>query len=310
MVSTRVQPDRNDPAVAGVVFPEHALRDMARWAQQRPHAPALLHKVHGRWRVFHWSDAAQAVMDLRLALELQGLGPQARLVVSGALEPRLLLLALAAHVAGATVFAIDRHAQGAALQALLKAAAPTHAFVQERKTLSAWLESGHASAVPVLLYSAQSVAHDSGSWHILPLTQLAGPITGSATSRLRGQAVLWVDEGTEWVEGLEQTLAAWLQSGATLTAPEVSAAATRDRQEVQPQRLLMSSARQQRLQAELHARLAPPGSWQGWLGKRAVRQGGGVLFAWLRHRIARLHGLPAQQLADGAVIPATGEALV
>lgn len=96
----------------GVAFPGDTLSSAERWAQQRPHAPALLHKQHGRWGIHRWSDVAQTLAHLRDALIRQGVMPQARLAVSGALEPKLALLALAAHGTGATVLTIDRHAQG------------------------------------------------------------------------------------------------------------------------------------------------------------------------------------------------------
>lgn len=283
----------------GVVLPPAALRAVERWAQQKPQALALLHKQHGRWGAYRWSDVARTVAQLRDALARRGLGPGSRLAVSGALEPRLILLVLAAHGAGATVVAIDRHAQGTALQERLRAAAPTHAFVQERKTISEWIDSGHVNAAPVPLYSAQSVAHDSGSWHIAPLAELAGPASAPAVAgrqaKVRGHAALWVDEGTEWHQGLEQVLADWLHSGTAMAAPESSASSTRDRREIQPWRLLVSVARRQQLQAELQARLPLPGSWRRRLTERAAARPGGLLARWLLGRISRLHGLPVRQ---------------
>lgn len=310
MVLTATAPTDSSPALpAGVIFPADALARVTHWVRQKPNAPALLHKQHGRWGAWCWSDVAQAIAQRRDALAQQGLGTQARLALSGALEPQLVLLALAAHGAGATVIAIDRHAQGVALRELLHAAKPTHAFVQDRKTISAWIGSGHANAALVPLYSAQPVAHDSGSWHIVPLTNLLGtapkPTATGKHSSLHQHPILWVDEGTEWAGGLEQTLAAWLEHGATLAAPEVSAAATRDRHEIQPQRILASAARQQQLQAQLRTRLASPGSWQRRLSDHAARQPDGLLSAWLLRRITRLHGLPAQPKAHGTTTKAT-----
>ncbi|MFT4191569.1 MAG: AMP-binding protein [Comamonas sp.] len=306
------------PGAGAVAFASDTQDRLAHWAAQRPEALALLHKQHGEWGAWRWRDVVQAVAQRRAALAGHGLGPGARLAVSGALEPQLIVLALAAHAAGAEVVVIDRHAQGAALRAALQAAAPTLAFVQSRQTLSAWIDSGatHAHTVPVPLIAAQPARHASAAWQVLPLADLLatdapGPAPVAAPARprprlhslrraLRGQAVLWVDEGTEWAGGLEQVLADWLRGGQPLAAPESSAAAARDRREIQPARLLASAARRQRLAEEHGARLAPPGSLARWLSDRASDAGGGWLSAWLRRRIARLEGLP-DQLQPGAV---------
>lgn len=288
-----------ETSLHGPALRADALLHVERWARERPQAAALLHKRQGRWGLYRWSDVARTLAHLGGALARQGVGPRARMAVSGALEPQLLLLALAAQGAGATVLPIGRHARGAELRALLQAAAPTHAFVQERGTISAWLDSGHAPAAPVPLYSPQPVVHAPGDWRIVPLALLTddapapAPAGAAAPHSLRGQAVLWVDEGTEWAGGLEQVLAQWLQAGAALAAPETSASSARDRREVPAQRALASAQRGRQLQAELEARLPPRGSWtRGLIDRAGSGRGGGPLSAWLLRRIERLHGLP------------------
>jgi hypothetical protein len=294
---------RSDHFSQGVLFPAATLAAVERWSRQRPLAPALLHKLHGRWGLYRWDDVARELAHLRDALIRESVGPQSRLAVCGALEPRLILLALAAHATGATVLTIDRHARGADLRALLLAAAPTHAFVQDRQIISAWIDSGHRNADLVPLYSTQSVRHDSGSWHILPLADLLGNvpefIAVNKRMNVRGQPGLWTDEGTEWTEGLEVVLAEWLQTGATLVAPEVSAASVRDRQEVRFQRVVASAARRQQWRTELNARLAPTGSWTRWLIDWAGYRPGRFWSTWLLHRIDRLHGLPESVRRQG-----------
>lgn len=312
-------PEQAPPASA-VRLPADAAQRIAHWADSRAQALALLHKQQGRWGALRWRDVPLTLDGWRLGLVRLGVGPGARLAVSGALEPGLILLALAAQAAGATVAVIDRHAQGPALGALLRAAAPTHAFVQDRKAVSAWLASGHANGHPVPLIAVQPVAHDDASWRIVPLAALRGgdgdgddgggpvaaargPRAAGLRRRLRGQELLWVDEGTEWAGGLEQVLAAWLAGGAALAAPEVSASAARDRHELQPGRLLASPARLRQVQDELRARLAPPGHWQRRLVERAAARPGRAWAQWLLRRVARLHGVPAafvrQEALDG-----------
>lgn len=304
--------------LAAVAFPADALARLQHWAQQCPDALALVHKQQGVWGAWRWRDLALRIAQLQPALSAHGLSPDARLAVSGAFEPQLIVLALAAHAAGAAVIPIDRDAQGEALQHWLWAAAPTHAFVQERKTISAWQSSGYAAAQPITLFAGQSVptaTQDSGPWHIVPWADLQSPTLNDpndtrtqpqsqrAAAPPRARTALWVDEGTEWTGGLDQVLEAWLADGHALAAPEVSASATRDRYEIQPQRILASPARQQRLQWELQARLAPLHSLTRHLSDWAASGRGGALLAWLPRRIARLNGLPALGLAP---TPETG----
>ena len=280
----------------GVVLPPAALRAVERWAQQKPQALALLHKQHGRWGAYRWSDVARTVAQLRDALARRGLGPGA-----GWLSAERWSLGSscwsAAHGAGATVVAIDRHAQGTALQERLRAAAPTHAFVQERKTISEWIDSGHVNAAPVPLYSAQSVAHDSGSRHIAPLAELAGPASApavagrQAAARARG-AVGGRGHGMAPGPGAGTggLAAQRYRHGRAGEQRVLHAGPPRD----PALRLLVSVARRQQLQA-VQARLPLPGSWRRRLTERAAARPGGLLARWLLGRISRLHGLPVRQ---------------
>lgn len=291
-----------------VRFPADLDARIAHWARTRPQALALLHKQRGQWGALRWQDVPARLAQLRQGLELQRLSAASRLAASGALEPDLILIALAAHAAGAVVVSVDRYAHADVLRSALQAAAPTHAFVQDRKTLSAWLASGYSPAGPAPLYSPQSVAHDSGAWQLVPLDALADPAGGDTAvySRtglrraLRHRRVSWVEEGTEWSGGLEMVLEGWLENGDVLAAPEVGASSTRDRHEVQPDRLLVSPSHLAQLEAQLRERLAAPGSWSRGLTDRAAAKSkgsAGPFSRWLRGRIGSLNGLPHEGAA-------------
>lgn len=285
-----------EPSVIPVSFPANVFAHIGNWAQQRPLVPALVHKEHGSWGLYRWDDVARELAHLRVALIREKVGPLSRFVVSGAFEPKLILLALAAHSAGATVFTINRHSREDNLQALLQAAAPTHAFVQDRQTISLWLDSGHVNSAQVPLYSTQSVRRGSASWQIRPLADLLGSRQEFAginkCKRLAALAGLWVEEGSEWDDGLSAVLEAWLTSGATLIAPETTASAGRDRQETTFQNVVVSPARSQQWRNELDARRSAPGSWArrvlDWAGRHPENR----LAAMIRDRVQGLHGLP------------------
>jgi len=295
---------RPDVQALGASFSQDILKNVDSWAAQRPHAMALVHKQRGRWEAFRWHDLPTMLGRLRQGLARYGLGAGGRLVVSGAFEPELILLVLAAHVAGVRVIPVDRHAQGERLRKTLQAAATTHAFVQDRKTIASWLSSGYASDSPVTLFTSQPTGHQHASWRIVALHTVSHAIADGAQRpgivsdlhrNLHLQPVLWVDEGTEWHGGLEQVLKTWLESGMVLAAPEVAASSARDRHEIQPRHFVASAERRIQVQAELEERLPPPGSWQRELVGYAASA---PIARWLAGRISRLHGLPVDAVAS------------
>ncbi|CAN0620761.1 AMP-binding domain-containing protein [Burkholderia multivorans] len=293
-----------------VRFPADAHARIAHWADTRPQALALLHKQRGRWGALRWRDVPSRVDALRRGLETHGFGRRSRLAVCGALTPDLILIGLAAHRAGAEVVRIDREVHGGALRNALDAVAPSHAFVDDRKTVAAWFASGYAPAAPVTLYSAHRVARGGAAWNLVASSALAGPAggavsalaAGSLRGRLARHRILWVEEGTEWPDGLDAAVAAWLDAGAVLAAPEVGASSARDRHEIQPDRIVASRSRERELQASLQGWLPAEGTWQRGLTDRASARPDAPIARWLQSRVARLHGLP--RAADDDAAPA------
>ena len=293
---------------AAVLFPADAHARIAHWADTRPQALALLHKQRGRWGALRWRDVPSRVDALRRGLETHGFGRRSRLAVCGALTPDLILIGLAAHRAGAEVVRIDREAQRGALRNALEATAPSHAFVDDRRTVAAWFASGYAPAMPVTLYSAHRVARGGGAWNLVASGALADPdgdaasplAAGSLRGQLARHRVVWVEEGTEWPDGLDVAVAAWLDAGALLAAPEVGASSARDRHEIQPDRIVASRSRERALQSALQGRLPAAGSWRRGLADRASARPDAPIARWLLSRVARLHGLPRAAGDDAA----------
>ena len=102
--------------------------------------------------------------------------------------------------------------------------------------------------------------------------------------------VLWVDEGTEWREGLSHLLNRWLGRGEGLAFPETSESAARDRCEIAPTGLLLSAARVEALAGEIDARLAPSGTWRRRLCDWTLENPHQGLRRWLKGRVRRLLG--------------------
>ncbi|OLY75990.1 MULTISPECIES: AMP-binding protein [unclassified Pseudomonas] len=179
------------PAERVTVLPE-ALAQLRHWAQVTPLHSALRHKRDGQWYAWRWIDTLRDVERLADGLRQQGFTEQSRLALSGAFEPGLLLLALAAQVIGGQILTLADDLEPAALQQQVWRIRPTHAYIQ----------------------GLQPVA----------LVQQVGPVDTS--QRLcrwwqpSGKTELWSEESTHWQGGLATVLAQWLSSGQSLGFPQ------------------------------------------------------------------------------------------
>lgn len=262
------------PAVADttqwLVDAPKALEQLRHWAQVSPLQPALRHKRHGQWFAWRWIDVLRDVERLADGLRQQGFDERSRLAVSGAFEPNLLLLALAAQQAGGQVLAIGDDLDAQTLHPILWQSQPTHAFVPRRQTRQLWLNRGHA---------------------LLDFADLLGP--GDPPQRLRASRThvqWWSEEGTQWQAGLTVLLEQWLGSGQPLAFPESPGSASRDRREVAPSGLLLSAERLQRLAEEIDSRLAAPGTWRRRLCDWAIAHPEKGLQRLIKQRVRRLLG--------------------
>ena len=181
------------PAERFTVLPE-ALAQLRHWAQVTPLHSALRHKRDGQWYAWRWIDALRDVERLADGLRQQGFTEQSRLALSGAFEPGLLLLALAAQVIGGQILTLADDLESAALQQQVWRIRPTHAYVP--------------------------------GFQPLAVVQRIDPVDTS--QRLcrwwqpSGKTELWSEESTHWQGGLAAVLEQWLKSGQSLGFPQSS----------------------------------------------------------------------------------------
>ncbi len=264
-----------------------------RRAEMNPNLPVFLHKRRDRWQVFTWSYVAREVDRLAAVLRARGISGELRLAVSGSYEPDLVVLSLAALAAGGEVFALSPKLRGAELARELAAIGPTPCLRAEPARDRAMVRGRAAGGgTPAALLPQAFVGGHEG-WDVVPVHDPVSTLAHipGRWARLRRTDVVWVDEGTEWTEGLARLLDGVFDDAVTLAFPETAESATRDRRQVRPSALLLSPARRQRLIEEDRARRAPEGSLSRWLTDGAEAAPAGLLARFVNARRRAVLGL-------------------
>ncbi|MGY2288529.1 hypothetical protein ACW9H6_01100 [Pseudomonas sp. SDO528_S397] len=190
-----------------------ALMQLQHWARVTPLRNALRHMRDGQWHAWRWIDALRDVERVADGLRQWGFGGQSRLVLSGAFEPHMLLLALAAQALGGQVLTLADDLPAAPLHQQLWRIRPSHAYVPGAQALAAWRALHASSVAPRWLFSEQ----EAPPANVLAFDQLLGPAQrlGHWWQALDKPA-LWSTQGTGGPGALAAVLQQWLGTGQSL----------------------------------------------------------------------------------------------
>jgi hypothetical protein len=264
-------------------------------AARAPNAEALRHKRRGQWRSWSWADIATESEGLANALRERGINGHSTVAISGDYAPALVLFAIAAARAGAAVLSVPTGVTRVNLAAWLRDEPVALAFVALREELGTWRaalrEAALQSEIVVDFHLPWGHAAAVG---VTAAADLLGDAARGRAAERPTSDVLWIEEGTDWSDGLGFLLHA-LTRGAALALPESRMAAGRDRRETQPARFALSAAHHLAMGRDLATRLPSGQSLAARLTRHALSAGhrGSIYWhqRWLLGRIRRPFGL-------------------
>jgi hypothetical protein len=263
-------------------------------------SPALQEKRRGVWVLRQWRDVVEEVDRLAAGLAALGARPGATVAIDGEIGPRIVLAAAAASALGARLLSIPTRASRQERDRVMDDPSVALVIGRGREVVAEWVQiaasgrripivfdhataGGRAPADGVLTYDALRALAAPAGWRVaLP----------SPPPR-RAHPKLWIEESTDWTEGLEAILGVWVQGGFTLALPELLAASDRDRREIAPESWLASAETVERAAARIIERLPLEGTFSATLLGKALDSESRIGSAILRPRLRGLLGLGA-----------------
>ena len=255
-------------------------------AARDPSAVALRHKRRGVWVVWSWRDVVAAVDRYASALNRLGLESGSAVAFTGEISPDLIVAAVAARTAGASLLSIAPLAKAAAIREKLAGDAVGSvrvAIVQGRAALAEWLDATTSSDRPIQIvfdHVTPDGRPPNSAVRLIADLRNHAPANGWAERLAAGsnvaapiKPILWVEATTAWADGLDAVIDSWISSGDALALPELLAASVRDRREIKPNRWVASAERVAALHAEIVSRLPLARGVVGRIVARALRSG-------------------------------------
>ncbi len=274
------------------------LRALLKRAARGPGSPAIEEKRRGGWARREWRDVVEEVDRLASGLATLGVKPGDVVAIDGEISGRILLVAAAASALGARIRSIPTRASRADRDSVVEDPAVSAVVGRGREVVAEWTQlsargrripivfdhataGGRAPAEGVVTFDRLRALAPPSGWR----DRLPAPTAGDAPVRV------WIEESTDWVDGLDVILDSWVEDSIVLTLPELLAASDRDRREAEPEAWLASVDAIERAAGRIRERLpgrdASGGAWVASLLERT----GGIAGKVLRPRLRALLGL-------------------
>lgn len=226
------------------------LAGLTKTARERADAPALIQKQRGRWIYWRWRDALREIDVLAGGLRHLGLRPGRTVVVDGEIRADLFLASAAVRAVGAKIRSVPLAATGEELTHILSDSTVVLIIAQGREALAEWSEAASdVRPLPIVFDHAtpDSRSPEAGVVTFDQLKRLGKPANWSAglasTPHDNPKDLTWLEESTDWADGLDLVLDHWISTGSTIALPEVLVASSRDRFELSPRKWIASSTR-------------------------------------------------------------------
>lgn len=265
-------------------------------ARRDPGAAALIHKRRGVWVTQRWGQVLEEIDRLAQGLRHLGLRDERQVAVDGEITAPLFLAAAAVRAAGGRILSIATAASAQELDRVRDDQSVDLVIGQGRDTVARWNE-GNKRRVPIIFdhTTPDSRSPAEGIVTLATLRTLSEPAGWAkdltAAPRSDSLPATWVEETTDWLDGLDILLDRWVASGEPLAFPELLAAATRDRLELSPPSWIASLARLDVNERAIRERLPQRNSIAAWLVDGALRGGTGPWFAVTRTLLCKRLGL-------------------
>lgn len=232
--------------------------EFAAAAASDPEREVFRHKRRGAWE--SWSRASLLARVEQLGQRFSERRPYPVLIaVCGEYAPRLLTVALAGARLGAAVVAVPTAATQSLLTAWLQRARPDLVYVGLREQLGAWEAAlRQAGQAPIVVADFHLPWGGVKTAAVTSAAELFGRLPEPPSVR-PADRLTWIEEATDWADGLSFVLHVIAEAGGSFAFPESRAAAGRDRRELRPHALALSAAHHVRLQHDLATRLPAGG---------------------------------------------------
>lgn len=286
-------------------------------AARAPGLPALLEKRRGAWSRREWRDVVEEVDRLASGLTRLGVKRGDVVAIDGEINGRLLLVAAATAALGALIRSIPTRASREDRDRVVDDPSVAAVVGRGREVVAEWTQLSAQGRLIPIVFDHATAGSRAPAERVVTFERLRAlaPPSGwrerlAALAAGPAPATVWIEETTDWIDGLDEILNTWVERGVTLALPELLAASDRDRRGIEPEAWLASADTLERAAERIRERLPAEGSLSSALVSSTLNGTGRFSGLVLRPRLRALFGLARldriEVHADGRRAPSAG----